>query len=92
MNHVLQNLQIVEGDFVVEDNPTITSLAGTSQALTTVLGQVMFTAPCSALRRGPKTQRHCMLAAHQSMQRIMCDISDVCHRQEHEDTASIHSA
>lgn len=37
---VLQGLQIVEGDFVVENNPKLTSLAGTSQSLTTVLGQV----------------------------------------------------
>lgn len=53
---LVQRLQIVEGDFVVQNNPMLQSLEGTAQSLTTVLGQVMRrTAPrrsgASAMKR-----------------------------------------
>lgn len=45
---VLQNLQAVEGDLVLQNNPNLVSLAGAAQTLTSVKGQVSSNPRCDS--------------------------------------------
>ena len=57
----LQNLQAVEGDLVLQNNPNLVSLAGAAQTLTSVKGQVNITSPSSLADVQPQWHRDCSL-------------------------------